>query len=72
MREVGIQSAKTPRSRRVDDVVDVEEGVLAKAGKPLVPLVPLVEAQAARKMGLFAGEVWEATDCWVADDSALT
>jgi prevent-host-death family protein len=71
MKLVNIQAAKTHLSRLVDEVVDGEEVVLAKAGKPLVRLVPLVEAQAPREMGLFAGEVWEAADCWIADDSSL-
>jgi prevent-host-death family protein len=71
MKLVNIQAAKTHLSRLVDEVVDGEEVVLAKAGKPLVRLVPFVEAQAPREAGLFAGEVWEAADCWITDDSGL-
>ncbi len=71
MKLVNIQAAKTHLSRLVDEAVDGEEVVLAKAGKPLVRLVPFVEAQAPRETGLFAGEVWEAADCWITGDSGL-
>ena len=71
MKLVNIQAAKTHLSRLVEEVVEGKEVVLAKAGKPLVRLVPFVEAQAPREVGLFAGEVWEAADCWITDDSGL-
>lgn len=71
MKLVNIQAAKTHLSRLVDEVVDGEEVVLAKAGKPLVRLVRFVEARGPREAGLFAGEVGEAADCWVTDESGL-
>ena len=60
MKLVNIQAAKTHLSRLVDEVVEGKEVVLAKAGKPLVRLVPFVEAQAPREVGLFAGEIGRA------------
>lgn len=68
---VNIQAAKTHLSRLVDEAADGEEIILAKAGKPMVRLVPYDSASKPRTPGLFAGKGWEATDCWTADDNAL-
>ncbi len=69
MKTVNIQAAKTHLSRLVEEVVSGgEEVVLAKAGKPLVRLVPYVAPNAPRTPGLFAGQGWEAPDCWDRDD----
>lgn len=72
MKRVNIQAAKTHLSRLVEEVVENgEEIVLAKAGKPLVRLVPYVKTQAPRTPGLLANEAWEAEDCWSAVDDPL-
>jgi prevent-host-death family protein len=69
---INIQAAKTHLSRLVEEVVtDGEEVVLAKAGKPLVRLVPYVAARKARTPGLLAGQGWEAPDCWAPDERLL-
>lgn len=72
MKRVNIQAAKTHLSRLVDEVVENgEEIVLAKAGKPLVRLVPYEKVQTPRTPGLLAKEGWEADDCWSTDDDPL-
>jgi prevent-host-death family protein len=68
---INIQAAKTHLSRIVDEVGSGEEIVLAKAGKPLVRLVPYAVPGQPRKSGLFAGQAWEAPDCWAPDDGGL-
>lgn len=71
MKTVNIQAAKTHLSRLVDEVVEGEEIVLAKAGKPLVRLVPYAVPGRPRTPGLFAGEGWEAEDCWTSSEDLL-
>jgi prevent-host-death family protein len=55
MRTVNIHEAKTHLSRLVDQVASGEEIVLAKAGKPVARLVPLVPPRQPRKLGVLAG-----------------
>ncbi len=72
VKTVNIQAAKTHLSRLVESVVNGgEEIVLAKAGKPLVRLVPYAASRAPRIAGLMAGQVTEADDCWDAKDDPL-
>ena len=65
---INIQAAKTHLSRLVEEVASGQDIVLAKAGKPLVRLVPYVQTQGERLGGQFRGEIWQADDCW--DDSS--
>lgn len=56
MSTVNIHAAKTHLSRLVDEAAAGEDVVIAKAGKPLVRLVPLVPAERPkRRLGLLAG-----------------
>lgn len=41
--------------------------VVAKAGKPMVQLVPVAAAGGARPLGLLAGPANESADCWSPD-----
>lgn len=52
MKQVNLHAAKTTLSRLVDDAVAGEEIVIAKAGKPLVRLVPV--AARSRRLGFGA------------------
>ncbi len=70
MRVVNIQEAKTHLSRLVEEALQGEGIVVAKAGKPLVQLVPVGCAGAPRRLGLLAGRVREAPDCWAPDPEA--
>ncbi len=71
MKTINIQAAKTHLSRIVEEVANGEEIVIAKAGKPMVRLVPFEAAPKPRVPGLFAGKGWEAEDCWAPDDKML-
>ncbi len=64
---VNMQEAKTHLSRLVEDALTGKDIVIAKAGKPLVRLVAFQNAKNPRVLGVLAGEVVEATDCWEAD-----
>ncbi len=70
MKTINIQAAKTHLSRLVDQVVAGEEIVLAKAGKPLVRLVPFRELGTTRRGGQYAGQILESPDCWDSDELA--
>ncbi|MDB5838966.1 MAG: prevent-host-death protein [Herminiimonas sp.] len=59
METVNIHEAKTNLSRLVDQAARGEPFVIAKAGKPLVKVMPL-DAPAAgqvRRLGFMAGEI---------------
>ncbi len=73
MKTVNIQAAKTHLSRLVEEAAGGEEIVLAKAGKPLVRLIPYngdVEGQ-PKVPGIPAGQGWEADDSWEATDPGV-
>ena len=59
MRTVNIHEAKTHLSRLVERAAKGEGFVIAKAGKPLVKVVPLDAGDAAtpRRLGFLAGEI---------------
>ena len=58
-----MHEAKTQLSRLVDEAVAGEEVVIAKAGKPLVKLVPVEqESRAPREPGALRGQIWIADD----------
>ena len=59
MRTVNIHEAKTQLSRLVDQASKGEEFIIAKAGKPLVKVVPLdaQEAGLPRRLGFLSGEI---------------
>ncbi len=59
MRTVNIHEAKTHLSRLVDRAAKGEPFIIAKAGKPLVKVVPL-DAPAAgemKRLGFMAGQI---------------
>ena len=59
MRRYNIHDAKTHLSRLVEQAARGEPFVIAKAGKPLVKVVPLdaPEASEVRRFGFMAGEI---------------
>jgi prevent-host-death family protein len=57
MRTVNIHAAKTQLSRLVDAAAAGEEIIIAKSGKPVARLGPLVEAQRKRRLGVLAGKL---------------
>ncbi len=62
MRQLNVQQAKTHLSRLIEDVRKGEDIVLAKAGKPLVRLVPYEAETSERIPGAWAKKGWIADD----------
>jgi prevent-host-death family protein len=59
MRKVNMHEAKTHLSRLVERAAKGEGFIIAKAGKPLVKVVPLSAGEAAvpRRLGFLTGEI---------------
>jgi prevent-host-death family protein len=59
MRTVNIHEAKTHLSRLVEQAADGEGFIIAKAGKPMVKVVPLdaPSPSAIRRLGFMEGEI---------------
>ena len=66
MRQVNMHEAKTHLSRLVNEAAAGDSFVICKAGRPMVRVTPLTDAQASpqakRRLGLLLGE------CSVPDD----
>ncbi len=56
MRTVNIHEAKTHLSRLVDAAAKGEPFIIAKAGKPLVKVVPIDAPPAPKRLGFLRGE----------------
>jgi len=56
MRTVNIHEAKTHLSRLVDAAAKGEPFIIAKAGKPMVKVVPIDAPAAPRRLGFMRGE----------------
>ncbi len=59
MRTVNIHEAKTHLSRLIEEAVEGEPFIIAKAGKPLVKVQALSgkDTEAGRRLGFLAGEI---------------
>ena len=62
MKTVNLHAAKTHLSRLVDQAAAGEEIVIAKAGKPMVRLVPVVSKRRRTGFGADKGKIWIADD----------
>jgi prevent-host-death family protein len=63
MTQVNIYEAKTRLSQLVEAAAAGDEVVIAKAGRPMVRLVPVVAAAGVRRpFGLFRGQLYIADD----------
>ena len=67
MKTVNVQAAKTHLSRLIEEVAAGREIILAKAGKPLVKMVPYVPTQKPRVPGAFKVQFHEKPGCWDPD-----
>jgi prevent-host-death family protein len=67
MTTFNIHHAKTHLSRLVEAAAAGEEIVIAKAGKPMVRLVPVAPPAGPRVLGALAGAVTESPDWWGPD-----
>jgi prevent-host-death family protein len=59
---VNLHAAKTHLSRLVDEAVNGEEIVIAKAGEPLVRLVPVAHQHKRTGFGADKGKIWLSDD----------
>jgi prevent-host-death family protein len=60
---VNVHSAKTHLSKLLERVIEGEEIIIAKAGKPVARLVPERTAAAAKRIpGIDKGKIWIAND----------
>jgi prevent-host-death family protein len=67
MKSVNIHQAKTHLSRLVEEAARGEEIIIAKAGKPMVRLVPVTSSEGSRPLGSLAGRVRESEGWWAPD-----
>ena len=72
MKTFNIHEAKTQLSRLVDRAAKGEPFIIAKAGKPLVKVVPLKPTQVRNPIGFYKGElkVPDDFDTMLADEIA--
>ena len=71
---VNIHEAKTHLSRLVEQAAKGRDFVIAKAGKPMVRVLPLEAAQASRTLGFLAGQgtvAVDVKDAFTADIDAM-
>ena len=59
---VNLHAAKTHLSRLVDEAAAGEEIIIAKAGKPMVRLVPVARPRKRTGFGDLKGRIWIADD----------
>jgi prevent-host-death family protein len=62
MHTVNIHQAKTNFSKLIDGVMHGEEIIIAKSGKPVAKLVPIIAAKPKRKPGALKGKIKIAKD----------
>ena len=62
MLTTNIYQAKTNLSKLIEKVLQGEEVVIAKAGKPVAKLVEYKKPLKHRKLGLWKGKVWVSDD----------
>ena len=61
MTKANVHEAKTNLSKLIEQALNGEEVIIAKAGKPLVRLVP-VRDEKENCFGIDAGKIWIAED----------
>lgn len=57
MQTFNIHDAKTHLSRLVEQAANGEPFVIAKAGKPMVKVVPLSTPKTGRRLGFMSGQI---------------
>lgn len=62
MEQVNIHQAKTHLSKLVEKVLDGQEIIISKAGKPVAKLVPFNQGASSRKLGLMKGKIRMSAD----------
>ncbi len=59
---VNMHEAKTHFSKLIERVMQGEEIIIAKAGKPVAKLVPIEKSKPVRRFGLMKGQIKIAPD----------
>ncbi|MBI5485613.1 MAG: type II toxin-antitoxin system prevent-host-death family antitoxin [Deltaproteobacteria bacterium] len=74
MLAVNIHEAKTHLSRLVEDAAHGKPFIIAKAGKPMVKVIPFsaVEQGAERRLGFMSGEISVPDDFDRMDSTSIT
>lgn len=62
MQTVNIHQAKTNLSKLIEKTLKGEDVVIAKAGTPVVKLIPVKAKLEPRKPGLWKGKIWVSDD----------
>lgn len=62
MQIVNVHEAKTNLSKLIARVLEGEDIVIAKAGKPVAKIVEFKKSPQQRVMGQFKGEIWMSED----------
>jgi|CXWL01.1.fsa_nt_gi prevent-host-death family protein len=62
MSQSSIHEAKTQLSKLIQQALAGEEVIIAKAGKPVVRLVPIEQTPVQRQLGGWTGKFWMAED----------
>ncbi len=62
MHIVNIHEAKTHFSKLIELAVNGEETIIAKSGKPVAKLVPIIKEKPKRRFGLLKGKIKIADD----------
>jgi len=57
METINIHEAKTHLSRLVEKAAKGEPFIIAKAGKPMVKVVPLIEEKPKKRLGFMKGQI---------------
>lgn len=71
MRQVNMHEAKSHLSALVEEVLAGGDVVIARAGKPLVQLVPYNPRKKPRSPGRWKGKVWVADDFDATPDDVI-
>jgi prevent-host-death family protein len=71
MRQVNMHEAKSHLSALVEEVLAGGEVVIARAGKPLVQLVPYSARKEPRSPGRWKGKLWIAEDFDVTPEDVI-
>ncbi len=71
MQIVNIHKAKTELSKLIEEALKGEEIVIAKAGKPVVRLLPYKPPLKKRKPGRYKKKIWIAPDFNVTPEEVI-
>lgn len=71
MKIANIHEAKTQLSKLIEAVLQGEDVIISKAGKPLVKMIPYIPHSQPRKPGYWQGKVTMAEDFDILPESVI-